>query len=124
MRLFALAALLIGALIVTAPHGGRTPVVDACAFATPPTTYETTDDRGLYLTAMDLAGHDMLFPRDLFFSQKSIDIGLRNSRTASEDIYVPPTLLKAISWIESVITQGAPGLPFGSIGPALVSCVA
>jgi hypothetical protein len=34
---------------------------------------------------------------------------------------VPPTLLKSISWLESLTQQGAQSLPFGSIGPALVS---
>lgn len=95
--------------------------VQACAFVDPPTTYETTEDRKLYLKAMDLAGFDMLFPDDRFFSQPSIRIGTRDSRTSSPDVYVPPTLLKAISWIESSTSQGAPDLPFGAIGPALVA---
>jgi hypothetical protein len=34
---------------------------------------------------------------------------------------VPATLLKSIAWIESSITQAAVEVPFGSIGPALVS---
>jgi hypothetical protein len=97
------------------------PEVSACAFATAPTTYETTEDRELYMLAMDLAGHDALFPDDAFFSQRRIDVGTRQNRRQDDNVYVPPTLLKAISWIESVTTQGSPELPFGAIGPALVS---
>ncbi|MHB8683086.1 MAG: hypothetical protein ACYC9X_02015 [Dehalococcoidia bacterium] len=93
----------------------------SCAFNQPPTTYETMDDRGLYLKAMDLAGYNMLFPGDPFFSQPSIGTGPRTNRTSSPNVYVPPTLLKAISWVESATAQGAPSLPFGAIGPALVS---
>jgi hypothetical protein len=114
------AALLVVAMV--APVLVR-PVRDtrACAFVNPPLTYETTEDRKLYMEAMDLAGFDMLFPNDPFFSQPTISVGTRDSRTDSPDVYVPPTLLKAISWIESSTTQGSADLPFGSIGPALVA---
>ncbi len=93
----------------------------SCAFSSPPTTYETTEDRGLYMKAMDLAGYNMLFPGDPFFSQPSIGTGTRANRTSSPNVYVPPTLLKAISWIESATAQAAPTVPFGAIGSALVS---
>ena len=104
-----------------APVVGRARTAGACAFSTSPTTYETTEDRALYMQAMDLAGYNMLFPGDPFFSQLKEGQGVRTSRTMSTDVYVPPTLLKAISWIESVTTQSAGSVPFGSIGPALVS---
>ncbi len=97
------------------------PAARACAFVDPPLTYETTEDRLLYMQAMELAGFDMLFPKDRFFSQPSIALGTRESRVSSQDVYVPPTLLKAISWIESSSSQGAADLPFGAIGPALVA---
>jgi len=98
-----------------------TPRASSCAFAEAPQTYETTEDRRLYMEAMDLAGNNQLFPGDPFFSQLSQASGPRGARTSSPDVYAPPTLLKAISWIESVTTQGAGSLPFGAIGPALVS---
>ena len=91
----------VAVLACLAPVPRRTPIARACAFGTPPTTYETTEDRKLYMQAMDLAGNDILFPHDPFFSQPSIEIGTRGSRTNSPKVYVPPTLLKAISWIES-----------------------
>ncbi len=99
----------------------RAPQAKACAFNQAPTTYETTQDRRLYMAAMDLAGYDQLFHGDNFFSQPSIETGTRANRSSSSQVYVPPTLLKAISWIESSMTQGAPGLPYGAIGPALVA---
>ena len=56
--------------------------VDACAFTSAPLTYETTEDRKLYMQAMDLAGFDMLFPNDPFFSQ-TVDRD-RHARIAHE----------------------------------------
>lgn len=116
----AIAGLLAGLMFLLPVAPQRVPVAGACAFDDPPTTYETTEDRDLYMKAMELAGYDMLFPGDPFFSQQYLERGTRSNRTRG-DIYVPSTLLKAISWVESVTTQGAPTLPFGAIGPVLVS---
>jgi hypothetical protein len=116
-----LALALVASLAIGVLPPRRAPVASACAFVDPPLTYETTEDRRLYMQAMELAGFDMLFPKDRFFSQPSIAVGGRESRVSSPDVYVPPTLLKAISWIESSSSQGAADLPFGAIGPALVS---
>jgi hypothetical protein len=119
--LFATATILALLTTLIPGNGKNIPTASACAFAEPPTTYETTEDRALYMKAMDLAGYDQLFPNDPFFSQLTIDVGTRQNRRKDEDVYVPPTLLKSISWIESVATQGSVALPFGAIGPALVS---
>ncbi len=35
--------------------------------------------------------------------------------------YIPPSLLKAIGWIESSWAQAAYNVPYGSVGPALIS---
>jgi hypothetical protein len=35
--------------------------------------------------------------------------------------YIPPTILKAIGWIESSWSQAAFSVPYGGIGPALIS---
>ncbi len=37
------------------------------------------------------------------------------------DPYIPPTILKAIGWIESGWSQAAFSVPYGEIGPALIS---
>ena len=54
-RAIALALLLVVAATF-APAQRRAPVAEACAFASPPTTYETTEERELYIRAIDLAG--------------------------------------------------------------------
>jgi hypothetical protein len=118
-----IAGAIVGAIIALTPGSGAAiHVADACAFRQTPNTYEGRADRGLYQTAMELAGHNLLFPGDTFFSQRTIGVGTRSNRTASQnDVYVPPTLLKAINWVESVHTQAGQGVPFGGVGPALVS---
>ncbi|GAF87316.1 unnamed protein product, partial [marine sediment metagenome] len=92
----------------------------ACAFAKPPTTYETSEDRRLYLGAMELAAYNMLFPGDDFFSVEHLETGLRSSRGTTQP-QMPPTLLKAIAWVESAMVQASYATPFEAIGPALVS---
>ncbi len=119
--LLAAFAAALAAIVSFGPVRGRVRVANACAFSTPPITYEDTEDRALYMSAMELAGYDMLFTHDPFFSQPGIEVGTRTSRTSTSDVYVPPTLLKAIAWIESNATQGISTLSFGSIGASLVS---
>ncbi len=91
-----------------------------CAFATAPTTYEASENRQLYLNAMDLAAYDMLFPGDDFFSVDELETGLRTSRGATQPL-IPATLLKAIAWIESAMVQASYDIPFDAVGEALVS---
>ncbi len=91
-----------------------------CAFPFIPITYETLKDRRIYLDAIELAAFNMLFPGDAYFGLPDLAVGPRASRTV-EPPKVPPTLLKGVDWIESGITQAAVNVPFGSIGPALVS---
>jgi len=85
--LMALAFVAVLAPIVPAD---QTRTVQACAFADPPTTYEGLEDRSLYMAAMELAGNDMLFPKDPFFSQKFLESGTRNNRVPG-DLYIPLT---------------------------------
>jgi hypothetical protein len=91
-----------------------------CLFPTAPTTYEDLKDRSLFLTTIELAAANMLFPGDPYFGVPNLELGPRGARTTQPG-RIPPTLLKAVSWIESSITQTAVEVPFGSIGPALVS---
>lgn len=91
-----------------------------CIFPTAPTTYEVLKDRQLFLSAIELASANMLFPGDPYFGIPEIEFGPRAGRQKQAG-KVPPTLMKAVSWIESSITQAAVEVPFGSIGPSLVS---
>jgi hypothetical protein len=99
----------------------NTPQASAdCAFPFLPTTYEDRKDRDLFLDTIELASFNMLFPGDPYFGLADIEVGPRGSRHR-EPGKVPPVLLKSIGWIESSITQAATDVPFGAIGPALVS---
>ena len=113
----AAAVLLVLAFGIARP----TPAARAdCIFPTAPITYEGLKDRQLFLNTIDLAANNMLFPGDPYFGLPDLEFGPRNSRQKAP-AKIPPTLLKSISWIESSITQAAVEVPFGSIGPALVS---
>ncbi len=117
--------LLIVALVLLAAYAASntaaTPRANACAFAHTPTTYEAAQNRGAYLTGLNLAAYNMLFPTDAFFGTARIDTGTRTDRRIADTPYIPPVLLKAIGWIESALAQGATSTPWSSVGPALVS---
>ncbi|HXH23302.1 MAG TPA: hypothetical protein VNN10_14860 [Dehalococcoidia bacterium] len=113
----AAAAFLLAVMAAVAP---ARPARAECIFPTAPTTYEDLKDRSLFLTTIELAAANMLFPGDPYFGIPNLEFGPRTSRSTQPG-RVPPTLMKAISWIESSITQAAVDVPFGSIGPALVS---
>ena len=88
------------------PCARRARPCDACAFVDPPTTYETTEDRQLYLAGDGPRRLRHAVPERLVLLA-AIDRDRHARRTASSpDVYVPPTLLKSISWIESVDVAG------------------
>lgn len=91
-----------------------------CAFPFTPTTYEDVKDRKLFLDTIELASFNMLFPGDPYFGLPNLETGPRTARK-TEAGKIPPVLMKSIAWIESSITQGAIELPFGAIGPSLVT---
>ncbi len=115
--LLLLFALVVGALAALRP--AQTAHAD-CAFPFTPTAYEDLRDRQLFLDTIELAAFDMLFPGDPYFGLPEIEVGPRSDRTMGPAT-VPPVLLKAIAWIETSVTQADVDVPFGSIGPALVS---
>ena len=118
---WAQAGLVLALVGVTLVMGSTAPArAEQCAFPFTPTAYEDLKDRHLFLDTIELAANNLLFPGDPYFGVPEIQIGPRNSRY-KEPGKVPPTLLKSIAWIESSVTQGGVDLPFGSIGPALIS---
>jgi hypothetical protein len=121
--LLALKALLATMLVATALALQPAPDARAegCAFPFTPTTYEGMRDRQLYLDTIELAGNNMLFPGDPFFGLPNLEVGNRRSARTHEPHSVPPVLLKSIAYIESAINQAAATVPYGSIGPALIS---
>ena len=123
-RPVALKVLFAGALLALTLALGPPPAVQAeeegCAFPFTPTAYEDLRDRNLFLSTIELAAFNMLFPGDPYFGLTEIEMGPRDSRTL-EPGKVPPVLLKAIAYIESSVTQADGAVPFGSVGPALVA---
>ncbi len=118
MKLLLSAGLLIAAVAVAAAFAPR---AHGCAFTIPPTAYDPPADRADHLTALELAGFNMIAPESEFFGIPTVETGTRDTRAVSESPYAPPTLLKAIGWIESGISQADWNTPFGGVGPALVS---
>jgi hypothetical protein len=118
-RLLIVTFLLVTAWAVASAATARR--AEGCAFAHTPTTYEGARSRGAYLAGLDLAGYNMLFPTDNFFGTPHIEVGTRTNRHLIGSPYIPPTLLKAIGWIESALAQGASSTPWSSVGSALVS---
>ncbi len=117
-RLLLVSAFLLMAWAVSslaAPHA------QGCAFSRTPTTYEAMRDRAAFLTGLDLAAYNMLFPDDTFFGTPRVESGTRSDRRVADEPYVPPTLLKAIGWIESGLAQAARSVPWGAVGPTLIS---
>jgi hypothetical protein len=96
------------------------PQARGCAFSVTPDTYEASS-RQAYLMGLELAARNRLFPNDSFFGTATVEEGTRNNRSIASDPYIPPTLLKAIGWIESGMTQAARSVAWGATGPALVS---
>lgn len=116
---FLLLCLAVAGVVAVAPQR-QALAQEGCAFPFTPTAYEDLKDRRLFLDTIDLAAHNLLFPGDAYFGLPPIEFGPRNARQR-EAARVPPLLLRAIGWIESSITQAAVEVPFGSIGPALIS---
>ena len=56
------------------------------------------------------------------FTYPGLETGPRAARTpADPTIRIPPTIFKAIVWIESVWSDAAASVPYGGVGPLLVS---
>ena len=115
-----LALALVGGLLAATAGRPAPAHAEGCAFPFTPTSYEDLKDRKLFTDTIELAAFNMLFPDDPYFGLPDLEFGPRNARQ-TEAGKIPTVLLKAIGWIESSITQAAGHVPFGSIGPALVS---
>ena len=85
-------------------------------------TYEASDWRTTYSQTIELASQDLLFPDIARFSLPQLETGSRSAGSSTlVDPSIPPFLLKAIAWIESSWIQADFSVPYGSIGPVLVS---
>jgi hypothetical protein len=113
-----LGAVALSALFAWAPTL-RTPA-EACAFLRLPQAYEADGQRTAYFAAMNAAAVDALFPGDPTFGLPQIEVGARANRTPGPR-QMPPSILRAIGWVESNLTMASRSVPFQSTGPALVS---
>jgi hypothetical protein len=124
MRRYLTLPLLLSTLLLlvtaAASTSDRARAEGGCVFPFTPTTYEDLKDRRLFLDTIELAAFNFLFPGDASFGIPDLELGPRDARY-TEPGRVPPVLLKAIAYVESSITQGAAGVPYGSIGPALIA---
>lgn len=109
----------VGVTLALQP-GQAKPVRADCAFPFTPTAYEDLKNRQLFLNTIDLAAHNLLFPGDPYFGLPQLEQGTRANRVKTNGV-IPPVILKSIAWVESSITQGDVAVPFGSIGPSLIS---
>lgn len=113
-------AAVLGITFALQPGHSAPPAAASCAFPFTPTAYEDLKSRQLFLNTIELASHNMLFPGDPYFGLPQIEVGTRANRVKSNGV-VPPVLMKSIAWVESSITQSGTDVPFGSIGPSLIS---
>ncbi len=85
-------------------------------------TYEDADWKETYGRTMEFAGLNKLVREATGFKLPKLETGPRSAGSGQlRDPYIPPTLLKAIAWIESTWVQAADTVPYGAVGPVLVS---
>lgn len=131
----ALAALFGALFSIAAPHPTYANQVPppGCTFDNDPTnnfaylqTFEALEWKTTYARTIELAGFNQLLPN---LGAYNFNLGTMDNAATP---YLPPTLLKAIAWLESNWTQGSWGPPsgsvpydklvdYGQVGPALVS---
>ena len=84
--------------------------------------YEDGNWRTTYSRTLVLSGLDKLFVDVPGFDLPQLETGGRPAGSGQlTNPYIPPTLLKAIAWIESSWAQADYSVPYGAVGPALIS---
>ena len=69
--------------------------------------YEDAEWRTTYSRTFELAGFNRMFPDVTEFALPQLETGGRSAGSGQlTNPYIPPTLLKAIAWIESSWAQG------------------
>ena len=128
LGLLALIAMLLGLLAPRAvrieiwPGASAAPISCPYSGGGPPfrvEAFEADRMRSVYLRTQVLAATNRLFPNDDEFALPSLKTGLDRAETANA--VMPPQLLHAISWIESMVNQVHIDVPYGQIGEALIS---
>ena len=107
--------------LASAPALGEHTLPNDCAFNPISTTYEAPRDRRAYLLGGNLAGFNMIAANDAFFGTSRVENGPRSNRGVVDTPYMPPTLLKAIGFVESNLAQADHSVYWGATGPTKVS---
>ena len=84
-------------------------------------SWEAERDRARYLDALQLAAHNELLPHDEAFALPALERGVGGERREDPRAVIPAPILYAIAWVESSTNQTALDVPYGSIGPTLLS---
>ena len=82
-------------------------------------SFEADRARMLYRNAQLLAAANRLFPGDEEFQLPPLVVG--DERREDPTATIPPEILFAIGWIESKANQTSIEVPYGDLGPALIS---
>ena len=82
-------------------------------------SFEADRARTLYQNAQLLAAANQLFPDDEDFQLPPLVMG--EQRREDPTATIPPEILFAIGWIESKSNQTSIEVPYGDLGPALIS---
>jgi len=93
----------------------------ACAFgAYRPATYEGAENRAIYMTAIEAASVNKLFPEDSQFSLDTLEQGDRYNRVSTGG-HIPATLIKGIAWIETKMTMATKSTMWSGVGDSIIS---
>jgi hypothetical protein len=88
----------------------------------PLTSFEAVNHYSVYGKTVELAAVNQLFPEHSSFAVPAIETGPRSAGSGTTTApYIPPTLLKAISWIESGWNMSTLSVDEGETGPPLLS---
>lgn len=128
LRIFTLAvlAVVVGAGLASSPEPAL--ATHNCGSAGSPAgpynllAYEASDWRNAYGKSLEFAGFNQLFPELSTFALPRVETGPRSAGSGTTTTpYAPPSLLKAIAWIESGWQMASSSVSPGSVGSPLLS---
>ena len=128
LGLSSLAVVAVALAVGLVPSPRTVSADDLCAEAGSPAgpfdivAYEAADWRTTYGKTLELASQNLLLPDIARFSVPRLETGPRSAGSSTlVDPYIPPTLLKAIAWIESHWMMADWSVDYGEVGPPLLS---
>jgi len=130
MRRLVLSLLVVAAVgfLMLSPAPRSAVATHGCANAGSPAgpfdllAFEAGDWRTTYRRTLELAAFNQLFPDVSGFALPPLESGPRSSGSSTTaSPYVPPTLLKAIAWIESAWQMADSSVQPGEVGQPLLS---